>query len=149
MSPRERGPLALLVVALAIAMLGGVLGCGASTLDRAERAYGAAHVAQAAGVRNLHRRVREAVREDCPEGQEACAEATAGGFHEAQAGLVLSADALDTAARELEAAALGDESAQVCARVKDALASLGSALELLRALNVRIPEMGRLTLECD
>lgn len=150
MNPRERGPLGLLIVACILAALAGLLGgCGASALDRAERAYGAAHVIQREAVDRLHARVRSDVRESCPDGQEACARAVAETYHAAEAGLNVSADALDTARRELAAEARGEQGSQTCARLRDAVGAVQSTLELLRAVGVSVPEVGRLTWGCD
>jgi hypothetical protein len=145
----DQGALGLLIVACILHALAMLNGCGASTLDRAERAYGAAHVIQREAVDRLHARVRTDVRESCPDGQEACARAVAQTYHAAEAGLNVSADALDTARRELAAEARGEQGSQTCARLRDAVGAVQSTLELLRAVGVSVPEVGRLTWGCD
>lgn len=145
----DRGGLGLLIVALiGLTLVGLFGGCGASALDKAERAYGAAHVIQGEAVDRLHARVRADVRETCPDGQEACALAVAETYRVVEAGLNVSADVLDTARRELAAEARGEEGSQTCARVKDAVTAVQSTLDLLRAAGVAVPEFGRMTWGC-
>lgn len=127
-------------------------GCGASALDKTERAYGVLHAAQAETVARFEGGLREAVREACPSGEDACALAVAEQHRAAEAGLALSADALDAAGRELVAwASRGDADAlppSTCARVAAAVDALGHALTLVRALGVDLPAFGLPTWTC-
>jgi hypothetical protein len=129
---------------LVVALLGG---CGASALDRTERAYGALHAVQAEAVARFETKTRETVRERCsdvPTAElDACGLDVAGGFAEEEAGLDLSADALDTAGREIAAwAAQGKPSPNLCARVAAAVTAVGHALELVSALGVDLAALG-------
>lgn len=139
-------------------------GCGASALDRATTALGAAHALQSGAVNATRREVRDDLR-------EACADAGAAGGAEAideciadrterwratEAGLDISADALDTAGVELLAWAErvhADEAdpdaapRTVCARMRDGFEAVAHVMRLLDALGVRMPD-GLPTWEC-
>lgn len=139
---RHRGAVFLATLLLA--------GCGASALDRTERAYGVAHAAQAETVARFESRIRERVRERCPTGEDACALEVAAEHRATAAGLALSADALDAAGRELVRwGTSGEErSPAACVRIRDAVAAVRSAMALVGALGTDLSALGLPAWEC-
>jgi hypothetical protein len=143
---------------LSLATLLVLSGCGASALDRTERVYGVLHAVQSETVARFEDRTRERVREACPTGEESCALAVAAEHHAALraecvnpdgstrscSALDLSADALDTAGRELIRWALtGKEmSSATCTRIREAITALGHAMQLVTALGTDLSSLG-------
>jgi hypothetical protein len=133
------------VVAYAV-LLGG---CGASTLDRATTAYGVAHALQSGAVATVRREVRDDLREACagetsPAAIDACITERAERWRAAEAGLDVSAAALDVAGAELLAwAEDGDPDAAprtACERLSSAVEAVAHVVRLLDALGVRLPD---------
>jgi len=153
-------PLILVTCTLALGALGST-GCGASSLDRATTALGAAHALQSGAVNATRREVRDDLREACagetsPSAIDECVAERTERWRATEAGLDVSADALDTAGVELLAWAErvhADEADPdvapriVCARMKDGFEAVAHVLRLLDALGVRMPD-GLPTWEC-
>lgn len=151
---------ASLVLLTALGALGST-GCGASALDRATTALGAAHALQSGAVNATRREVRDDLREACagetsPSAIDECIADRTERWRATEAGLDVSADALDTAGVELLAWAErvhADEAdpdvapRTVCARMKDGFEAVAHVLRLLDALGVRMPD-GLPTWEC-
>lgn len=125
-----------------------VAGCGASTLDRATTAYGAAHALQSGAVSTVRRELRDDLRTACA-GEtsaaaiDACVAERAERWRTAEAGLDVSAAALDVAGAELLAWAKdGDPDAAprtACERLSSAVEAVARVLRLLDALGVSLP----------
>lgn len=133
---------ALLVAVVALALTSG---CATTALDRTERVYGVLHAVQSETVGRFEERIRERVREDCPTGEESCALGVAALHRPAGEGLDVSADALDSAGRELIRWALdGAEEMPpaTCVRIREVIAALSSAMELVTALGVDLSALG-------
>lgn len=136
-------------------------GCGASALDRATTALGAAHALQSGAVNATRREVRDDLREACagetsPSAIDECVAERTERWRATEAGLDVSADALDTAGVELLAWAErvhADEAdpdvapRTVCARMRDGFEAVAHVIRLLDALGVRMPD-GLPTWEC-
>jgi hypothetical protein len=141
-------------------------GCGASALDRATTALGAAHALQSGAVAATRVEVRDDLREACagettPEAIDECIAERTERWRATEAGIDLSKRALDEAGVELLAWAErvhADEAdpdaapRTVCERMKTGFEAVAHVLRLLDALGVRMPDGvldGMPTWECE